>query len=114
MIRVSGTTANSPISSIPVIGGSSARSQAVHALDIISEALQALGGSLSDVVRTRIMLRNEEDCEEVVRVHGWAFNCVGIRPANTTVVCGLVGKEYLVEIEAEAELGCGKVLKMSC
>lgn len=110
IIRVSGTTANSPIPSIPVLGGTSARSQTVAILDIIANAIQALGGSLSDVVRTRIMVRREEDCEEVSRAHGWAFNCVGIKPANTLVVSGLIGDEYLVEIEAEAELGHREVL----
>jgi enamine deaminase RidA (YjgF/YER057c/UK114 family) len=88
----------------------------VAALDIITDALQALGGSLSDVVRTRIMVQKEEDCEEVSRAHGWAFTCVGVRPANTLVVSGLIGQEYLVEIEAEAEIGYGKVLRfgMKC
>lgn len=56
------------------------------------------------------MVRREEDCEEVSRAHGWAFNCLGIKPSNTLVVSGLIGDEYLVEIEAEAELGYREVL----
>ncbi|TVY87348.1 Flagellar radial spoke protein, partial [Lachnellula willkommii] len=111
-IRISGTTANSPVSSIPVPGAISARSQTVAVLDIIARAIQTLGGSLSDVVRTRIIIRNPEDCEEVSRAHGWAFKCVGIRPANTLIVSGLVGSEFLVEIEAEAELGFKDVLRV--
>jgi aryl-alcohol dehydrogenase-like predicted oxidoreductase/enamine deaminase RidA (YjgF/YER057c/UK114 family) len=111
-IRVSGTTAHSPVTSIPVLGGKSARSQAVAVIDIISRALQALGGSLSDVVRTRIIIRREEDCEGVSLAHGWAFECVGVRPANTLVVSGLIGEEYLVEIEAEADLGLKGVLRI--
>jgi len=109
-IRISGTTANSPISSLPVLGGTSARSQTVALLDIVADALQGLGGSLSDVVRTRIMIQREDDCEEVSRAHGWVFNCAGIKPANTLVVSGVIGDEYLVEIEAEAELGYREVL----
>lgn len=54
----------------------------------------------------------QADCEAVSRAHGWAFNCVGIRPANTLVVSGLIGEEYLVEIEVEAELGYGTALKL--
>lgn len=81
-------------------------------LDIIARAIQALGGSLSDVVRTRIIIRNPEDCEEASRAHGWAFKCVGIRPANTLIVSGLVGSEFLVEIEAEAELRFKNVLRV--
>ncbi len=76
-------------------------------VDIISRALQALGGSLSDVVRTRVMIQREEDCEEISRAHGWAFKCVGVRPANTLIISGIIGKQFLVEIEAEAELGFG-------
>lgn len=64
------------------------------------------------MVRTRIIVRNEEDCEEVSRAHGWAFECLGVRPANTLVVSGLIGDEFLVEIEAEAELGYGDVLRI--
>lgn len=111
-IRISGTTANSPISSLPVIGGSSARSQTVAVLDIIAQALKALGGSLSNVVRTRIIVQNPHDCEEVSRAHGWAFGCLGVRPANTLIVSGLIGSEFLVEIEAEAELGYDNVLRI--
>jgi enamine deaminase RidA (YjgF/YER057c/UK114 family) len=69
-IYVSGTTANSPVPSIPVIGGRNASSQTVAILDNISKAVEALGGSLSDVVRTRIMIQREEDCMGVSKAHG--------------------------------------------
>ncbi|TGO35003.1 hypothetical protein BHYA_0174g00290 [Botrytis hyacinthi] len=108
-IRVSGTTANSPVSSIPAIGGKSARSQTVAILDIVARAIKALGGDLSDVVRTRIFLQKEGDVEAVSLAHGWAFKCVGVRPSNTLVVSGVIGDEFLVEIEVEAELGCREV-----
>jgi len=107
IIRVSGTTANSPIPSIPVIGGTSPRSQTVAALDIIEHALKSLGSSLRDVVRTRIMIRNEQDCEEVSRAHGLIFSCVGVKPASTLIIAGLIGDGFSVEIEAEAEVGTG-------
>ncbi|KAI1123717.1 NADP-dependent oxidoreductase domain-containing protein [Nemania abortiva] len=113
-VYVSGTTANSPLNtSIPVLGGHSARSQTVAILDIISGAVKALGGTLSDVVRTRVIVRNEADCEEVSRAHGWVFRCEGVRPSNMLIVANLVGAEYLVEIEAEARLGFKDVLCLS-
>ena len=113
-IYISGTTANSPGGlGLPVLGGHSARSQTVAVLDIIGRALKALGGTLLDVVRTRIIVRNEADCEEVSRAHGWAFQCEGVRPSNTLFVANLVGLEYLVEIEAEAHLGSDGVLGLS-
>ncbi|KAI0201974.1 NADP-dependent oxidoreductase domain-containing protein [Astrocystis sublimbata] len=110
-VYISGTTANSPGSlKMPVLGGRSARSQTVAILDIINRALKALGGTLSDVVRTRIIVRNEADCEAVSRAHGWVFQCEGIRPSNTLILANLVGAEYLVEIEAEARLGFADTL----
>ncbi|KAK6376456.1 hypothetical protein LTS17_007051 [Exophiala oligosperma] len=114
-IRVSGTTSNSPIPSVPVVGGSNAHSQTIRILDIIEGALKALGSSLSDIVRTRILVRDVGMCEEVSRAHGSVFSNAGILPANTLVTAGLVGDQMLVEIEADAEVGCSHrgVLKLA-
>lgn len=61
---------------------------------------------MSDVVRTRVMVRREDVCEPVSLAHGWAFAaCEGVRPANTLVTAGLIGDAFLVEIEAEAVVG---------
>lgn len=79
---------------------------------MIARAIQILGGSLSDVVRTRIIIRNATDCEEVSGAHGWAFKCIGVRPANTLVVSDLIGEQFLIEIEADAELGFNSVLRI--
>jgi enamine deaminase RidA (YjgF/YER057c/UK114 family)/diketogulonate reductase-like aldo/keto reductase len=106
-VYISGTTANSTIAGIPALGGTSARAQTVAALDIIEGALKKLGMGLADVVRTRVILRREEDAKAVSEAHGWAFGCVGVRPSNTMIVAELIGKEYLVEIEAEAVVGGG-------
>jgi enamine deaminase RidA (YjgF/YER057c/UK114 family) len=76
-------------------------------LDIIERSLKALGASFSDIVRTRIIIQNLKDCEEVSRAHGWRMKCAGILPANTLVSAGVVGDNMLVEIEAWAEVGSG-------
>jgi len=47
-------------------------------------------------------VRNIEDWEATARAHGDRFR--GINPANTLVQAALVGDEYLVEIEAEADI----------
>jgi enamine deaminase RidA (YjgF/YER057c/UK114 family) len=99
-IYVSGTTATH---GDRAIGGSDPAAQTHFAIDKIEGALQSLGSRLEDVVRTRVFVRNAADWEPVARAHGQRFG--GVMPANTLVQAGLVGEEYLVEIEAEAEVG---------
>jgi enamine deaminase RidA (YjgF/YER057c/UK114 family) len=103
-IYVSGTTATGPDG--PVAPGDPA-GQARFALDKIEKAIRDLGGSLGDVVRTRIFIARMEDWERVAKVHGERFGT--IRPANTLVRADLVGDPYLVEIEAEAVVGSAKL-----
>jgi aryl-alcohol dehydrogenase-like predicted oxidoreductase/enamine deaminase RidA (YjgF/YER057c/UK114 family) len=99
-ILVCGTTATH--GSGEVVCKGDVHGQTVYTLDKIAASIAALGGSLSDVVRTRIYLRDIKDWEPVSRVHGRYFG--EIRPANTLIaVAGLVG-DYDVEIEAEAEV----------
>lgn len=96
-IHVSGTTATHESQ---LIGGQDAAAQTHFIIDKIEASITALGGSLSDVVRTRIFVHRLEDWEAVARAHGERFK--GIDPANTLVEARLVGEGYLVEIEAEA------------
>jgi enamine deaminase RidA (YjgF/YER057c/UK114 family) len=78
------------------------RGQAVYIIDKIAASIRALGGSLDDVIRTRIYMRDISKWEPVARVHGRYFGAV--RPANTLIeISDLVG-EYDVEIEAEAAI----------
>jgi enamine deaminase RidA (YjgF/YER057c/UK114 family) len=98
-VLVSGTTATM---GARVIGGRDPTAQAHFVIDKIEGALQSLGATLADVVRTRVYVRNIADWEAVARVHGARFGA--IQPANTLVGAALVGDEYLVEMEAEAEV----------
>ena len=104
-ILVSGTTATGPEG---VVGPGDAAAQARFIVDKIEAAIRQLGGSLRDVVRTRIYLRDIRDWEAVARVHGERFR--DIRPANTLVQAPPVGDAYLVEMEAEAVVGAGDAL----
>lgn len=72
-------------------------------LNKIEIALEKLGASRKDVVKTRIFIHELWYWESVARVHGEFFE--GIRPVNTIVQAGLIGDGILVEIEAEAILG---------
>jgi aryl-alcohol dehydrogenase-like predicted oxidoreductase/enamine deaminase RidA (YjgF/YER057c/UK114 family) len=99
-ILVSGTTATHGEGEVVCPGD--AAGQAVYILDKIAASIASLGGSLADVVRTRIYLADAADCEAVSQVHGRYFGAT--RPANSLVeVSALIG-DYKVEIEAEALL----------
>ena len=70
----------------------------------IEQALIDAGGSINDVVRTRIYVVDMAIWEDVARAHGEVFGT--IRPASTLVqVSSLVDPDMLVEIEATAILG---------
>lgn len=98
-ILVSGTTATDDHGQVVCPGDPAG--QTTFILDKIAASLEALGGSLSDVVRTRIYMAETERWEEVARAHGAALG--EVRPANTLIRAAAVGP-YEVEIEAEAEL----------
>ncbi len=99
-ISVSGTTATH---GDRLIGGTDAAAQAHFAIDKIAGAIQTLGGTLEDVVRTRVFVSDVAHWEPVARAHGERFG--HILPANTLVEAKLVGSEYMVEIEADAIVG---------
>jgi enamine deaminase RidA (YjgF/YER057c/UK114 family) len=70
----------------------------------IEQALVDAGGSINDVVRTRIYVVDMAIWEDVARAHGEVFGT--IRPASTLVqVSSLVDPDMLVEIEATAIIG---------
>jgi aryl-alcohol dehydrogenase-like predicted oxidoreductase/enamine deaminase RidA (YjgF/YER057c/UK114 family) len=98
-VHVSGTTATH---GDRAIGGTDAAAQTHFAIDKIEGALQSLGAKLEDVVRTRVFVARIDDWPAVARAHGERFG--HIRPANTLVGAPLVGGEYLVEVEADAEI----------
>ena len=101
-ILVSGSTASGAEGAL---GIADAAEQTRAVLEIIQAAVESLGGRLSDVVRTRIYVKDIALWESVARVHGEFF--ADIRPACTLVEARLVDDSLLVEIEAEAVVGSG-------
>ena len=99
-ILVSGTTATRGSGEMVCKGD--VAGQTVYALDKIAASVAALGGTLADVVRTRMYLRDVNQWEPASRIHGRYFG--QIRPANTLIEASNLVGDYEVEIEAEAEL----------
>jgi enamine deaminase RidA (YjgF/YER057c/UK114 family) len=75
--------------------------QARRSLAIIRAAIEALGGRMQHVIRTRMFVTDVSKWEEVAKVHGEVF--AEIRPATTIVeVARLIDADAMIEIEADA------------
>lgn len=100
-IAISGTAPLGPNGKTVAIGDAGQQSR--RCLEIAQEALERLGASLKDVMRTRILLTRIDDWEKVARVHGEFFS--EIRPVSTVAqVSRFVNPDWLVEIEIDAVL----------
>jgi enamine deaminase RidA (YjgF/YER057c/UK114 family) len=103
-VYVAGTTGTDDSGS--VVGVNDPYAQASHALRKIETALKSAGGTLQDVVRTRIFVSKIDHWQEIARAHSEHFG--EVRPACTLVaVTGFVSPDMLVEIEADAVIGSG-------
>ena len=99
VIEVAGTTAVDEAGQ--VVGAGDPYQQARYALSKIEKALRAAGGSLDQVVRTRMFVTDMAHWQEVGRAHGEYFR--NIKPVATMVaVKALISPELLVEIEVTA------------
>jgi len=99
-IEVSGTT---PVRNGKIVG-ENAYEQAIECLAIIKEAIEKAGGTIEDVVRTRIYVTDITQWVPIGKAHGEVFG--EIKPATSMVeVSSLIEKGMLVEIEATAIVG---------
>jgi enamine deaminase RidA (YjgF/YER057c/UK114 family) len=75
--------------------------QTRRSLQIIQAAIEALGGRIEHVIRTRIYVIDVTQWEQVAKVHGELF--AQTRPATSLLeVAKLIDDEALIEIEADA------------
>lgn len=80
-----------------------AHEQATEAFNNVDAALQSVGSSLSDVIRSRVTIPNPADVPSVMAIVGDRFR--GIDPVST-VTCSPLGLDYLkFELEVTAYRG---------
>jgi len=104
LIAVAGTAPIAPDGSTACPGDPYGQTR--RCLEIIKEAIEAAGGRLEQVIRTRVMITDMAVWQEVARAHGELF--AEIRPASTLVeVKGFVRPDITVEIEADCVVDGG-------
>ena len=100
LIEVSGTAA---IDRDRIVAPGDPYQQTRFIIQKIEKALIDAGGSLKDVIRTRIYVTNIKDWDAIGRAHGEFFR--DIKPVTTMVeVKSLIDPNFVVEIEATAYL----------
>jgi enamine deaminase RidA (YjgF/YER057c/UK114 family) len=104
LVFISGMTARHPDGSITGLGDIEAQTHQV-CLNL-QAAVEEAGGTLDDIVRVDVYVRNMEHFEAIHKVRRQYFT--GIAPASTMVeVSKFVSPDYLIEINAIAVLPNG-------
>ncbi len=99
-IAVSGTA---PIKDAKTVFEGDVYGQTQYCLALSISAIEAVGGSVEAVIRTRIMLTDINQWEAAAKAHGELFST--IKPACTFVeVNGFIDPLWLVETEMDAVL----------
>lgn len=97
-IEVAGTTA---MDGEILVGRGDMYAQTTFIFEKIEKALQALGASMKDVVRTRMFVTAIDQWEQAGKAHGEFFR--DIKPVATMVeVSRLINDDLLIEIEVTA------------
>lgn len=102
LVFVSGMTARDSQGGITGVGDVTAQTHQV--CQNIRSAVEAVGGTLADVVRLDVYVRNMEDFDAIHAVRRQYFT--DHPPSSTMIeVADFVKKDYLVEISAIASVG---------
>jgi len=91
------------------VGVDDPAAQTRQCIETIAAALQQVGASLTDVVRTRMLLTNIEDWKEIAKVRGEYFK--DVLPVDTVMeVSRFIKPEWRVEIEVDAVIQDGEAI----
>ncbi len=95
---VSGTTAMEPTGKLHAPWDSYA--QTIYIFKRIEDALDDMGFSLNEIVKTTVFLSDMQEVAGFARAHGELF--AGITPTLTAVEAGLTTEGMMVEISVDA------------
>jgi reactive intermediate/imine deaminase len=102
MVFISGMTSRRPDGSIAGIGDIEAQTRQV--CENLKAAVEAAGGTMDDICRVDVYVRNMEHFDAIHKVRREYFKAPA--PASTMVeICKMTSPEYLIEINAIAVLG---------
>lgn len=105
LVFISGMTARNREGAVTGVGDITAQTHQV--CQNLRAAVEAAGGTLDDIVRVDVFVRNMEDFQAIHAVRRHYFT--GAPPASTMVeVSKFVNKDYLIEINAIAVVACGQ------
>lgn len=105
LVFVSGMTARNKEGGVTGVGDVAAQTHQV--CQNLQAAVEEAGGTLDDVVRVDVYVRNMEDFGAIHEVRRQYFT--GVAPASTMVeVSKFVNKDYLIEINAIAVVADGE------
>jgi enamine deaminase RidA (YjgF/YER057c/UK114 family) len=101
MVFISGMTARRPDGSIAGIGDIEAQTRQV--CENLKAAVEAAGGTMDDICRVDVYVRNMEHFDVIHKVRREYFKPPA--PASTMVeICKMTSPDYLIEINAIAVL----------
>jgi 2-iminobutanoate/2-iminopropanoate deaminase len=101
IVFISGMTARRPDGTIAGIGDITEQTKQV--LENIKSAVEAAGGTMDDICRVDVYVRNMEHFKEIHAVRSQYFKPP--LPASTMVeICKMTSPDYLIEINAIAVL----------
>ncbi|HUZ71939.1 MAG TPA: RidA family protein [Stellaceae bacterium] len=102
IVFISGMTARRPDGTIAGIGDIEAQTRQV--CENVKAAVEAAGGTMDDICRVDVYVRNMEHFDAIHKVRREYFKPPA--PASTMVeVCKMTSPEYLIEINAIAVVG---------
>ena len=102
LIEVSGTTAVDAAGQVVAVGD--VAGQVRRCFEIVEEALEELGASLSDVIRTRLYVTDTSTWKDAGAAHDEVFEGWPAPASSAVGIASLIHPDLLVEVEVTAYL----------